>query len=110
MWVKLGHCGDVRCTTALPPKAEVDPRSCYVANVPKGDICSAAKVALLDHLVGEREKRRRYFEAERLGRLRDQRAQFRINLRSASKRAGFPAPVPQLAFVLGGARGDRATI
>src|SRR6266481_4237491 len=32
--VKLGRAGDVRCTTALPPKAEVDPRSCYVANVP----------------------------------------------------------------------------
>src|SRR5713101_5159842 len=26
---------DVRCTTALPPKADVHPRSCYVANVPK---------------------------------------------------------------------------
>jgi hypothetical protein len=32
------HCSDVRCTTALPPKAEVHPQSCYVANVPKGDI------------------------------------------------------------------------
>jgi hypothetical protein len=25
---------DVGCTTALPPKADVDPRSCDVANVP----------------------------------------------------------------------------
>jgi hypothetical protein len=32
--VRLGHCSDVRCTTALPPKAEVHPRSCYVAHVP----------------------------------------------------------------------------
>src|SRR5258706_13800270 len=30
-WVKLGRAGDVRCTTALPPKADVHPRSCYVA-------------------------------------------------------------------------------
>jgi hypothetical protein len=35
MSVKIGRCDDVRCTTALPPKAEVRPRSCYVANVPK---------------------------------------------------------------------------
>jgi hypothetical protein len=27
----LRHCSDVRCTTALPPKAEVHRRSCYVA-------------------------------------------------------------------------------
>src|SRR5262249_27132774 len=33
--VKFRHGGDVRCTTALPPKAEVDRRSCYVAFVPK---------------------------------------------------------------------------
>ena len=31
---KLGHPGDVRCMTAVPPKAEVHPPSCYVANVP----------------------------------------------------------------------------
>src|SRR5262245_38077336 len=29
--VKLGH---LRCTTAIPPKAEVDLRACYVAEVP----------------------------------------------------------------------------
>src|SRR5262245_10619662 len=28
--------------TALPPKAEVNPPSCYVAEVPGSDICSAA--------------------------------------------------------------------
>src|SRR6478752_1228149 len=33
-WVKLGRAGDVRCTTALPPKAEVHRRSSYVAFVP----------------------------------------------------------------------------
>jgi hypothetical protein len=32
--VKLGRAGDVRCTTALRPKADVHPRSCYVAFVP----------------------------------------------------------------------------
>src|SRR5262249_42506062 len=41
--VKLGHCSDVRCMTALPPKAEVHPRFCYVANVPEADSCIAAK-------------------------------------------------------------------
>jgi hypothetical protein len=35
--------GDVRCTTALAPKAEVHPRSCDVAEVPAADLnCSAA--------------------------------------------------------------------
>jgi hypothetical protein len=33
---------DVRCTTALPPKADVHPRSCYVAFVPQADSCTAA--------------------------------------------------------------------
>ncbi len=39
--VKLGHPGDVRCTTALPPKADVHPRSCYVAQVPRAAITTA---------------------------------------------------------------------
>jgi hypothetical protein len=30
----IGHPGDVRCMTALPPKAEIHLRSCYVAKVP----------------------------------------------------------------------------
>src|SRR4249920_1704493 len=33
--VKPGHCGDVCYTTALPPEADVRPRSCYVAEVPQ---------------------------------------------------------------------------
>jgi hypothetical protein len=41
---KLRHGGDVRCTTAFPPKAEkVHRRSCYVAQVPGADSCAAAK-------------------------------------------------------------------
>ncbi len=32
---RLGHCTDVRCMTALPPKADVYPLSCYVAQVPQ---------------------------------------------------------------------------
>src|SRR5215469_5448256 len=40
--VKIGHCGDVRCTTAFPPKAEVHSQSYYVAEVPERDICIAA--------------------------------------------------------------------
>src|SRR5262249_49201520 len=35
--------------------------------VPEGDICSAAKLRLFDHLVGEREQLRWYFQAERFG-------------------------------------------
>src|SRR5262245_35128821 len=62
--VKLGRAGDVRCTTALPPKA-VHLRSCYVAFVPIGDICSAAKRALLfDHLVGAGEQCWRHCDAK----------------------------------------------
>ena len=41
--VELGHCGDVRCTTALPPKADVHPRSCYVAFVPKPVLSRCSK-------------------------------------------------------------------
>jgi hypothetical protein len=36
--VKLGHYSHVRCTTALTPKAEVHPQSCYVAQVPDSDV------------------------------------------------------------------------
>jgi hypothetical protein len=36
-------------------------------NLPGADSCGAAKAPLLDHLVGEREQRRRHVEAERLG-------------------------------------------
>jgi hypothetical protein len=64
---RLGHPGNVRCTTALPPKAGVDPRSCYVAFVPGRDSCTAAKNSLFDHLVGAGEQRWRYIEAERPG-------------------------------------------
>jgi hypothetical protein len=39
--VKFRHCSDVRCKTAFPPKAEVHPRSRYVAKVPIGDISTA---------------------------------------------------------------------
>jgi hypothetical protein len=63
--VKLGRAGDVRCMTALPPKAEVHPRSCYVAFVPKAAVSNRSKAAaLFDHLVGAREQRRRHREAE----------------------------------------------
>jgi hypothetical protein len=40
--LKFRRCSDVRCTTALAPKAEVRARSCCVATVPGSDICSAA--------------------------------------------------------------------
>src|SRR6516225_1805124 len=44
---KIGHCGDVRCMTALPPKAEVHLRSCYVGEVPISAITSPS----FEHLV-----------------------------------------------------------
>src|SRR5262249_9632286 len=64
--VKFRHCSDVRCTTALPPKAEVQRRSCHVAQVLGSDICTAAILCLFDHLVGEREQVVGDLEAERL--------------------------------------------
>jgi hypothetical protein len=37
---------DVRCMTALPPKAEVHPRSCYVAFVPEAVIPAPLRRAI----------------------------------------------------------------
>src|SRR5260221_7526702 len=54
------------CTTALPPKADVHLRSCYVAFVPISDICSAANCTLFNHLVGGGEQRLRHVETQRL--------------------------------------------
>src|SRR5712691_6886320 len=34
--------GDVRCMAVLPPKADVHPRSCYVAFVPKPAVSSCS--------------------------------------------------------------------
>jgi hypothetical protein len=70
--VKLGHRRDVRCKTALPPKAEVHRRPCYVAKVPKPAVsrCSnsrARKAELFDYFVGAGKHCRGYFESERLG-------------------------------------------
>jgi hypothetical protein len=53
--------------TALPPKAEAHPRSCYVAEVPFATECTAAKASLFDHLVGAAEDRWRHSQTERLG-------------------------------------------
>jgi hypothetical protein len=39
----------------------------HVCFVPQGDICSAANRGLFDHLVGQREQRRRNFKPERFG-------------------------------------------
>jgi len=62
------HCGDFRCMTALPPKAEVHPRSCYVANVPEAAVSNRSKtVALFDHFVGDCQQRRRNCQAQQLG-------------------------------------------
>jgi hypothetical protein len=48
--------------TAVPPKADVHPRSCYVANANKRH-----RAASLDHLVGEREQLVGHLQAQRLG-------------------------------------------
>jgi hypothetical protein len=44
---QLGHPGDVRCMTAVPPKADVHPRSCHVANVPGGDILLSSPARII---------------------------------------------------------------
>jgi ABC transporter substrate binding protein len=49
--------------TAVPPKAEVDPRSCHVAEMPIPEV----RPDLLDHLIGAAEQRERHGEAERPG-------------------------------------------
>src|SRR5262245_39835529 len=57
--VRPGHCGDVRCTTALPPKTEVDMRSCYVAEVPQPAVSKRSKADnLFDQLVGATGQRK----------------------------------------------------
>src|SRR5262245_24093518 len=53
--------------SGLLPKADSGGSSCDVANVPFPGSCTAAKVALLDHLIGARAQRRWHVEAERLG-------------------------------------------
>jgi hypothetical protein len=62
--------GGVGLMSGLPSEAEVDPRSCDVAKVPKPAVsrCSneCTEGPLLDHLVGAREHRCRQVEAERL--------------------------------------------
>src|SRR5262245_25360883 len=56
---------DCQCT-ALPPKADIAERNHHVRFVPKGDIRSAAKSRLFNHLVGAREQRRRHVDAKHL--------------------------------------------
>jgi hypothetical protein len=57
--------GDVGSISELPLKAEVDPRSCDVAKVPKAVI----RLGLFDHLVGAQQKRLWDRQTKRLGRL-----------------------------------------
>jgi hypothetical protein len=53
--IKTGKVRAEKKISALPPKAEVDPRSCDVAQV---RAVAAKARALLDHLVGAGEERR----------------------------------------------------
>src|SRR5712671_515020 len=55
------------CNT-LPPKADVHPRSCYVAFVPKPAVsrCSNGADSLLDHLVGAQHETSRNLMTNRL--------------------------------------------
>jgi len=48
-----GHRRDVRCKTAFLPKAEVHPRSCYVAQVPTAEV--SRFIRLLDRRSRARE-------------------------------------------------------
>jgi hypothetical protein len=51
--VRVGPRGGLRCRSALPPKADIDPRSCDVAQVPQAAVSNRTKQApLLDQLVG----------------------------------------------------------
>jgi hypothetical protein len=45
--VKPGHGGHVCYMTALPPKADVRPRSCYVADVPQPVVSSCGKAVVI---------------------------------------------------------------
>ena len=50
----------------LPPKAEVDPRFCDVAQVPKAAVSGRSKAAsLFDDLLSAGEQRRRNVDAKR---------------------------------------------
>ena len=51
--------------SGLPLGADIVAACGHFAFVPQGDICSAAKEVLFDHLVGECEQRRRHLEAKR---------------------------------------------
>ena len=42
---RIWACSDVRCTTALPPKAEVRPQSRYVAEVPQAAVSNRSKAS-----------------------------------------------------------------
>src|SRR6516162_2155718 len=53
--------------SALPPKADIARRTGMSALCQKRDLRAAAKVSLLDDLVGEREELVGHCEAERLG-------------------------------------------
>jgi hypothetical protein len=57
--------GNVRHESASPLKADIDRRAGHVRFVPKGDICTAAKPSLFDHLLGGCEHARRDGEAQR---------------------------------------------
>jgi hypothetical protein len=55
---QTGSWGDVRCMTVLPPKAEVDLRSCDVADVPNADSCIAANISRsFEQCVGTKQER-----------------------------------------------------
>ena len=43
--IKSDHGDEVRCTAALPPKAEVHPRSRYVAQVPTAAVSTRSRTA-----------------------------------------------------------------
>jgi hypothetical protein len=56
--VKPGHGGDVCYMTALPPKADVRPRSCYVAEVPKPAVSRCSNMPCAEARVIRSPRRR----------------------------------------------------
>src|SRR5262249_59417032 len=65
--LKSGKAQNERVFSGLPPKADLNPSSRHVAQVPEPAVSNRSRTAsLLDHLVGAGEHRRRQLDAKSL--------------------------------------------